>query len=170
MPYHDDDHAPPHLARHVDAWIRGDDNILLISGLSGAGKSVFARTLARQHAVPYQSLDRYLRQHLIDQIGPFSKPEYPVRMREHGLALIRRLHPHDRIILEGGQLLWLDPAALSTTPYILLQTSWLTSTCRAMARDFEAVHYAQYGRILPLHWVKTNARLWAHYRAHRQSF
>jgi len=46
MPYHDDDHSPPHLARHVDAWIRGDDNILLISGLSGAGKSVFARTLA----------------------------------------------------------------------------------------------------------------------------
>ena len=140
-----------------DEWrSRRGPRALFVVGLSGSGKTTVARKLASTAGASLVSLDGYLKRLLRSRGYDISTMEkYRATLWSHGVEEILADNP-GHIVIEGGQIGWLNPAALQEHAVIVLGTSFATSTWRAILRDFERDHWEAYGTISPHVHTKFN--------------
>ena len=134
---------------NVDAWKRGEVRALFLSGLSGSGKTTYGRTLAAENGAQLRSLDKYLKPLLRSKYGPFSSEQYHRAVYDHGVSDLKEDNPEGRVIFEGGQICWMNPDELRDHAVIIVGTSFVKSTWRAILRDFSREHWEEYGHIAP---------------------
>jgi hypothetical protein len=133
----------------LDEWKQGKIRALFLCGLSGSGKTTYGRSLATENNCTLVSLDNYLKPLLRQKYGQFSSEEYHQKVFDYGTEELLAANPSGKVIFEGGQICWMDPDKLKDHAVIIVGTSFLTSTWRAVLRDFSKEHWEQYGHIAP---------------------
>lgn len=119
---------------NFDKWKSGEIKVLLILGLAGSGKSTLANQLAKEYNCHKVELDFY---------GKIVKKEYPeIKDWENGdraRFVVNHAIEHyqnQRVIIEGGQIAFCNPATLAHHAIIVTCTSFMTSNFRASKRAF----------------------------------
>ena len=145
----------------VDEWLNGKSKVLFITGLSGSGKSTLAKKMGMENNVPVICLDGYLKKLMSKKYanGNLSSELYRKLIPMHGIEALLEENT-ERCIIEGGQILQFDKNKLQNYPTIVLKTSFIKSTIRAMLRDFTMEHWEKYRHIKPYFHVKMNIRFW----------
>ncbi len=133
----------------LDEWKRGEIRALFVVGLSGSGKTTFAKKLSIDTNIKMVSLDGYLKKLLRGIYGQFNSEEYHKLVHDNGLKLILNDNPKGQVIFEGGQICWMNVEELCEHAIIVIGTSFLQSTWRAILRDFTKEHWEEYGHIAP---------------------
>ena len=133
----------------MDEWHNGQARVMFLSGLSGSGKTSLGRELAEQSGATLRSLDQYLKPMLRAKYGQISSEQYHQLVKRVGIATLLADNPTGRVIFEGGQICWMDPDQLKDYPVVVMGTSFMKSTWRAILRDFSAEHWEEYRSISP---------------------
>ena len=144
----------------LDDWRAGRVRVLFIGGLSGSGKSTTAKKLAEETGARVVSLDGYLKA-LLRRNG-HDADDHAERERvlyEKGVDMILCDNPSGQVVVEGAQIVWLNPKQLMDHAVLIVGTSFAKSTWRAIKRDFEKEHWEQYGTLAPHKFIKFNV-LW----------
>jgi shikimate kinase len=145
---------------NVDAWRRGEVRALFLSGLSGSGKTTYGQRLSKESGATLRSLDRYLKPLLREKYGPFDAEGYQKAVFDHAVKELLQDNK-GRVIIEGGQVCWMNPEELRQHAVVVVGTSFLASTWRAIKRDFERDHWQEYGTIEPHTHTKFNLKTFA---------
>jgi hypothetical protein len=118
---------------HFEDWVERKKPYLFVMGLSGSDKSTYGHALSHLFDTQYLELNTIestlIKRHGFDALN---------RMDERGLyslylTQIQRTIKHG--IVEGVQLVSLDPSFFQDQPVVILNTSYLESTFRAWRRD-----------------------------------
>ena len=120
----------------VDEWKTGKTKILIVLGLSGSGKSTLGKKLAEEYNATYFELDFFNQQ---------LKKEHPelATMTDKKAKNIKELEytikaiGNKRAVLDGASLARCGFDVLKKYSFIILGTSFLTSTYRATTRAFK---------------------------------
>lgn len=119
---------------NFDKWKSGEIKVLLILGLSGSGKSTLANQLAKEYKCHKIELDFY---------GDIVKKEYPEikewEKADRSRFVVNHAIEHynkQRVIIEGAQIAYCNPATLAEYAIIVMGTSVLTSSMRGIKRSF----------------------------------
>lgn len=142
----------------LDEWKRGKVRVLFLSGLSGGGKTTYARVLAEQTGAKLRSLDGYFKGLMRSKYGQFNSEEYPQLVYSHGVKELLADNPDGQVIIEGAQVCWMNPDDLRDHAVMVVGTSFVTSTWRAILRDFSKEHWEEYGTISPRHHTTFNLK------------
>lgn len=153
----------------LDEWKSGKVNVLFIVGYSGSGKSTLAKKLAKEDDAKLVALDGYFNKLLrkkenkedidLDKVG-----------YEKGVKYLLEDNKEERVIFEGGQIRRLNPDILKEYAILFIGTSFITSTFRAIARDFEKEHWEEWGVIQPHVHLRYNIILFSALKKLRSSF
>ena len=133
----------------TDEWRNGKVRVLFLSGLSGSGKTTYGRRLAAETGATLRSLDGYLKKMLRAKYGQFDSTRYYELVYAHGVRVLLEDNPSGRLIIEGGQICWMNPDELKQHAVMIMGTSFTASTWRAILRDFSKEHWEEYGHIAP---------------------
>lgn len=143
----------------VEEWKRGEIRVLFLTGLGGAGKTTYTRELSEATGARVLSLDGYVKGLLRAKYGVGAvREDFPGLMRAHGVETLLEANPVGRLIIEGGQLCWLDPDKLAEHAVFVIRTSLVKSTWRSILRDFTKEHWQQYHSVTPLFHAKINLK------------
>lgn len=142
-----------------DEWKQGKTRVLFICGLSGSGKTTYGRELAQETNSTLISLDGYLKPMIRDKYGKdITSSQYQQRVFDSGIEDLLKANPAGKIIFEGGQICWMNPEKLKNYSVIIVGTSFVTSTWRAILRDFSKEHWEEYSHIVPHVHTKFNLK------------
>lgn len=127
------------IRSNVNKWDGGEENVLLITGLAGSGKTTLAEKLARENGstvihtddIANEFEDRFLEGLSEEDLNSISDSDVMVAMVED---IVYR-NKGKKIIIEGIHLLAIDKELLKDKPLIISGTGMVKSNIQATKRD-----------------------------------
>lgn len=124
----------PNVEYRFDMWLEGRCNLLFVTGLSGSGKSTYARALAKKYNCNHVEIDKFgdevKAKH--PEIRQLPQPERFTEIVKYAIEKFQS----QRTVIEGAQIAYIDPEIVKPYACIILTTSALISTYRAVRRSF----------------------------------
>ena len=154
--------SKPDVSYSLDKWLSGEDNILFVFGLLGSGKSTKGKELAKLYDAHYLELDvvdrGFKKQYGKDVFRASKNPEFVAgEYRKY----IDNEAKTKKLVIEGGQLIHMEFDFVKQHPIYFVNTSLITSSWRAMLREFKKEHIERFKKIDPLSVPKKNLRIYS---------